>query len=115
MLSSTYLDYPAWALVVDAANRAHVIAGAALSSLDPLAPAWVYSIPWSSIGSTFTVDRAGNAYVWGSCYIAPNYWLSFPWRITKLDPAGRTVFSSCFGGGSNDGVVALLSTRSSRC
>jgi uncharacterized protein (TIGR03437 family) len=112
MLSSTYLDYPAWALVVDAANRAHVIAGAALSSLDPLAPAWVYSIPWSSIGSTFTVDRAGNAYVWGSCYIAPNYWLSFPWRITKLDPAGRTVFSSCFGGGSNDGVVALTTDDS---
>jgi uncharacterized protein (TIGR03437 family) len=112
ILSSTYLDGPVSALMVDAANRAHFMAGAALSSLDPLAPAWVYSLPWSSLGPTFTVDRAGNTYVLGSCYISPYYWLFFPWRITKLDPAGLTVFSSCIGGGNTDVVAALTADDS---
>jgi uncharacterized protein (TIGR03437 family) len=112
ILSSTYLDGRVGDLVVDAANRAHVTAGEALLSLDPLAPAWVYSVSSSSLGTQFTVDRAGNAYVLGSCYISPYGGMSFPWRITKLDPTGRTVFSSCFGGGGADSVLTIAADDS---
>lgn len=113
VLASTYLDYPMWALVVDAANRAHVATYGAIASLDPLAPAWVYSGSAYASGTKFTADRAGNAYVWlGSCFMPPQYWISFPGVIAKLDPAGRPVFSGCFGGSGDNFLQALTADDS---
>ena len=117
-LSSTYLDGPVWALAVGAGNRAYVTASpqawaaydyweTVITSVDPFAPAVLYSAFLPDWTKNLAVDRAGNAYFSGSCLGGPYSPIDPPWQITKLDPSGAVGFALCFGSLGADYVNAL--------
>jgi hypothetical protein len=73
-----------------------------VAKLEPSLTALVYST-WFSNGWDITADPAGNTYVIG----LPVQYLGTDVCMSKLGPAGDLLFSSCFGGSSDEGAANI--------